>query len=124
MIKAFPASNTSVDVVAREAAKEAARRAGVTLGEYLNRVIAEQATELGFEPHDPDATARLQALTARLMRPPTAGLRPHPRTRPGRDRELWRTRGGSLEKTALQITDDRSPARDDYLAPDVLSDLT
>jgi localization factor PodJL len=124
MIKAFPASNTSVDVVAREAAKEAARRAGVTLGEYLNRVIAEQAAELGFEPHDPDATARLQALTARLMRPPTAGLRPHPRTRPGRDRELWRTRGGSLEKTALQITDGRSPARDDYPAPDVLSDLT
>ncbi len=39
---------------ARETAKEAARRAGVPLSEWLNAVILEQAEEQGIKPHAPD----------------------------------------------------------------------
>lgn len=66
MNKAVPWSIKGVDFDARSAAKEAARRAGMTLGEWLNSVIAEQAAELGVEPADVDDEERLAAVASRL----------------------------------------------------------
>src|SRR5512135_2404479 len=45
---------------ARETAKEAARRAGVPLSEWLNAVILQQAEDQGIDPHahDDDDTDR------------------------------------------------------------------
>ena len=66
-----------MDFDAREAAKEAARRSGLTLGEWINTIIAEQAAELGVEPAQVDADTRLEAVAARLAhlthRAPAAG---------------------------------------------------
>src|SRR6478609_751851 len=45
MKQAIPWSVKGVDANARDAAKDAARRAGMTLGEWLNTVIAETASE-------------------------------------------------------------------------------
>src|SRR4051794_39698221 len=45
MKQAIPWSVKGVDANARDAAKDAARRAGMTLGEWLNTVIAETAAE-------------------------------------------------------------------------------
>ncbi len=70
MNKAVPWNVKGVGADVRDAAKEAARRAGMSLGEWLNSVIAEQAAELGIEPHDMDSDARLAALTQRLQRKP------------------------------------------------------
>ena len=36
---------------ARETAKEAARRSGMSLGEWLNSVILQQAEHEGVQPH-------------------------------------------------------------------------
>ena len=77
MNKAVPWSIKGVDFDAREAAKEAARRSGLTLGEWINAIIAEQAAELGVEPAQVDADTRLEAVAARLAhlthRVPAAG---------------------------------------------------
>ena len=66
MNKAVPWSIKGVDFDAREAAKEAARRSGMSLGEWLNSVIADQAAALGVEVDDIDESDRLEAVTARL----------------------------------------------------------
>ncbi|MHB2166848.1 SEL1-like repeat protein [Alsobacter sp. R-9] len=64
----MPWSVKGVDVQARDAAKEAARRAGMTLGEWLNTVIAEEAAgpaapaRSGRKGHD------LRELAERLAR--------------------------------------------------------
>ncbi|MGL4286290.1 MAG: hypothetical protein ACRCVA_08115, partial [Phreatobacter sp.] len=58
-----------VDHDAREAAKEAARRSGLSLGEWLNTVIADQAVETGTDDADPGMSAvtrRLETITERL----------------------------------------------------------
>ncbi|WP_164066533.1 hypothetical protein, partial [Serratia marcescens] len=58
-----------VDHDAREAAKEAARRSGLSLGEWLNTVIADQAVENGTGDADPGmstVTRRLETITERL----------------------------------------------------------
>ena len=68
MNKAVPWSIKGVDFDAREAAKEAARRSGLTLGEWINSVIADQAAELGVEPADIDSDTRLEAVAAKLAR--------------------------------------------------------
>jgi localization factor PodJL len=70
MNKAVPWNVKGVGADVREAAKQAARRAGMSLGEWLNSVIADQAAELGIEPHDMDSDARLAALTHRLQSKP------------------------------------------------------
>ncbi|MCZ0737870.1 hypothetical protein OZ671_26840, partial [Phreatobacter sp. AB_2022a] len=62
-----PWSVKGVDQDAREAAKEAARRSGMSLGEWLNTVIAGQAGEA--EPPGaglPTVTRRLETMTERL----------------------------------------------------------
>lgn len=84
MSKAAPWSIKGIDYDVRIAAKEAARRAGMTLGEWLNSVIAEHAAEMGLEPEDfgederNDAIARrLANLTRRESRYSRRGDRPY-----------------------------------------------
>lgn len=52
----------------RETAEEAARRAGMTLGEWLDEVVADQAADQGVDPEDLDRDERLDAIGARLDR--------------------------------------------------------
>lgn len=66
MNKAVPWKITGVDVDARSAAAEAARRSGKGLGEWLWDVIAEQAAADGVREDDLDADGRLQAVRRRL----------------------------------------------------------
>ncbi len=68
MNKAVPWSIKGIDFDAREAAKEAARRDGVTLGEWMNRAIADRAAEVGANAQDFDADERLEAVAAQLAR--------------------------------------------------------
>src|SRR5450631_1791115 len=71
----------------RDAAQEAARRAGMSLGEWLDEVIADQAAEQGVDPEDFDQDARLDAIGDRLSR---LGRRDEPapgRFRRDRDRD-------------------------------------
>ncbi len=73
MRQTIPWSVKGVDQDAREAAKEAARRSGMSLGEWLNTVIAEQAAEAAeaaaVEEHDTGlatVTRRLESISQRL----------------------------------------------------------
>ncbi|HLW90893.1 MAG TPA: hypothetical protein VKS78_06280 [Roseiarcus sp.] len=50
----------------RDAAQEAARRAGMSLSEWLDDVIAEHAVEQGVDPEDFDRDDRLDAIAERL----------------------------------------------------------
>ncbi|MGA2041879.1 MAG: hypothetical protein ABSG83_00750 [Roseiarcus sp.] len=50
----------------RDAAQQAARRAGMSLGEWLDEVIADQAAEQGVNPEDFDEDERLDAIGDRL----------------------------------------------------------
>jgi localization factor PodJL len=76
MNKAVPWSIKGVDFNAREAAKEAARRSGMTLGEWLNSVIADQAEELGIDPDEVDDNQKVEAVSRRLARmAPDGGYR-------------------------------------------------
>lgn len=68
MNKAVPWSIKGIDFDAREAAKDAARRDGVTLGEWMNRAIADRAAEVGANAQDFDADERLEAVAAQLAR--------------------------------------------------------
>lgn len=81
MNKAVPWSIKGVDFDARTAAKDAARRAGMTLGEWLNSVIAEQAAEQGMDPDDIGEDGRVDAVRSRLERMSAgAGRRRNDRT--------------------------------------------
>ncbi len=65
----IPWSVKGVDQDAREAAKEAARRSGMSLGEWLNTVIAEQAADAAPEEQDTGlatVTRRLESISQRL----------------------------------------------------------
>src|SRR5947209_14335722 len=68
MNKAASWSVKGVDFDAREAAEAAAQRSGLSLGEWLNNVIAERAAEQQITPEELDTDARLEAVTARLQR--------------------------------------------------------
>ena len=76
MNKAVPWSIKGVDFDARTAAKEAARRAGMTLGEWLNSVIAEQAAEQGIDPDEIGEEERVAAVRSQLERMSPSGLSP------------------------------------------------
>jgi localization factor PodJL len=76
MNKAVPWSVKGVDFDARTAAKEAARRAGMTLGEWLNSVIAEQAAEQGIDPEDIGEAERVAVVRSRLERMSPGADRP------------------------------------------------
>lgn len=75
MSRAVPWSVKGVDFDAREAAKEAARRSGMPVGEWLNSVIAERAHELGIEVDDIDEDERIAAVADRVTRGPRSGRR-------------------------------------------------
>jgi localization factor PodJL len=68
MNKAVPWSIKGIDFDAREAAKEAARRDGLTLGEWMNRAITDRAAEIGANAQEFDAEERLEAVAAQLAR--------------------------------------------------------
>ena len=84
MNKAAPWNVRGVGLDSREAAREAARRAGMSLGEWLDSVIAEEAAALGVDAEDINADDRLEAVTAKLSRltGAPAGQRKPARTRP------------------------------------------
>lgn len=69
MRQTVPWSVKGVDHDAREAAKEAARRSGMSLGEWLNSAIVEQAAEAVHQSLDSDlasVTRRLDSISQRL----------------------------------------------------------
>ena len=68
MTRAALWSIKGVDFDAREAAKQAAQRQGMSLGDWLNEIIVEKADELGVEADEVDDLGRLEAITARLSR--------------------------------------------------------
>ena len=68
MTRAALWSIKGVDFDAREAAKQAAQRQGMSLGDWLNEIIVEKAEELGVEADEVDDLGRLEAITARLSR--------------------------------------------------------
>lgn len=88
----IPWSVKGIDTEAREAAKHAARRSGMTLGEWLNTVIREQADDI--EPQKPvarnaalDIQSKLDHLSEQLTRmahqgQDTAAGRYYERSRP------------------------------------------
>ena len=96
MNKAAPWNVRGVGRDSREAAREAARRAGMSLGEWLDSVIAEEASALGVDAEDINADDRLEAVTAKLSRltgAPAAQRKParaaaRPRIRPARDEQV------------------------------------
>jgi localization factor PodJL len=95
MNKAVPWSIKGVDFDAREAAKEAARRDGLTLGEWMNRAISDRAAEIGVPAQEFNADERLEAVAAqlaRLSRESDADGTPHRRRGEARrsDRQTWR----------------------------------
>jgi localization factor PodJL len=55
MRQKVPWNLEGVDPEAREAAKEAARRAGMTLGEWLNHTISDRASKFGVDPRQSEA---------------------------------------------------------------------
>jgi localization factor PodJL len=54
MRQKVPWNPDGIDPEAREAAKEAARRAGMTLGEWLNATISDRAAKFGVDPRGVD----------------------------------------------------------------------
>ena len=66
MNKPLPWNVKGVGFDAREAARLAAKRAGVPLGEWLNEIISSRAAELGVQVDDVEAEDRLEAIAARL----------------------------------------------------------
>jgi localization factor PodJL len=105
MTRAIPARSNDADATAREAA----HRAGVPLNEWL----VPEPPEASLAATETDVAARIKALNARLSRPPATEpypVRPHPRSRPGRDRDVWRGRAGSCEKGLVASGEERLSA--------------
>ena len=68
MNKAIPWSIKGVDFETREAAKDAARRSGMTLGQWLNSVIEDRAEDMGLDADELDDEDRSEAVHTRLGR--------------------------------------------------------
>lgn len=112
MNKAVPWSVKGVDFDARTAAKEAARRAGMTLGEWLNSVIAEQAAEQGVDPDDIGEDERVAAVRSRLERMSPASARPPvPGLRRRTDRPFGRAAERELDEDDTEFERPRPPRR-------------
>ena len=107
----------SVRGVGRETrvfAEEAARRAGLSLGDWLDEVIAERAAERGVEPADLQRDDRLDAIGERIARltqrddPP----RPRPQVEPRWPREAPAAsearRGDDLLEAAIARLESRA----------------
>ena len=120
MNKAAPWSIKGVDFDARDAAREAARRAGMSLGEWLNDVISEQARDLGVPVEDVDEDGRLEAVTARLASLQGRGRRPARRGDAYDDDETpaRRDRAGSRPRLPVRETSFDRPRRDRFADED------
>ena len=68
MNKAAPWNINGVGFDARDAARDAARRQGKSLGEWLHGVIADHAAEMGVSDHDVAGQERIDAVTKKLER--------------------------------------------------------
>ena len=68
MSKSHPRSFQDLEFGAPEAAKLAARRAGLSLADWIDTVVAEKADRLGIYEEDLDEDERLDAVIERLTR--------------------------------------------------------
>ena len=66
MNKAVPWNVKGVGFDTREVARMAAKKVGVPVGQWLDRVIAERAADMGVNVEEIDPADRLEALAARL----------------------------------------------------------
>ena len=103
MSKAVPWSVNGVGFDAREAAREAARRQGKSLGEWLHGVIADHASGSGVEGRDIVERDRIEAVTARLER---MGVAATSRARPSRNAERATPATHDGVPRRLRIVDD------------------
>jgi hypothetical protein len=89
-----------VDFDAKKLAEEAARRCGMPLGDWLNSIISEKASEVGVPPQGGEAEedTQLEAITARLAKLRKAAIA----RRPGAAR-------GAVEESAGD-DDEQQPA--------------
>lgn len=111
MSRAVPWSIKGVDFDAREAAKEAARRDGLSLGQWMNRAIAERAAETGADGQDFDADERLEAVAAqlaRLSREAESGARGKGQGRESRDPESRETESSDTESRDIWRAPERA----------------
>ena len=106
MNKAVPWNIKGVDSDTREAAREAARRSGMSVGEWLNSVIADQAAAAGVDVEDMDDEERLEAVAARLSRRTPRLVR-----RDDRDEEAVSRRRPSIRARETRDEDDDAPRR-------------
>ena len=88
MNKAVPWNVNGVGFDAREAAREAARRQGKSLGEWLHGVIADHAADLGVEEHEIAGQQRIDAVTSKLERLSTRSVDHDRRMRAGRNNDF------------------------------------
>lgn len=93
MNKAAPWNIKGVDFDTRDAAREAAEREGMSLGEWLEDVIAARAAEDGVDPDDVDEDERLSAVSARIARMRGGAKRRGDRRPSANDDEEGRGRG-------------------------------
>ena len=114
MNKAVPWNIKGVGFDTREAARLAARRVGMPVGQWLDSVIAERAADLGVRVEDIDPGNRLEALTARLAELAESAAEEAEPPKPMRAEAATPADG----KTAVEPTplasvseEDRSPAR-------------
>lgn len=68
MSKAAPRSQKGAEFDMREAAQEAARREGLSLGEWMAQAISERLGDRGADEGGDDAEVRLEAVAAELAR--------------------------------------------------------
>ncbi|MFZ0210522.1 MAG: hypothetical protein WAL59_31205, partial [Roseiarcus sp.] len=109
----------------RDIAEEAARRAGMSLGDWLDEVVAEQAADQGISVDDLDEDDKLDAIgdrLSRLSRHPAAVRRDAgeerraPRPEPNRSGEEARRALDSLEAAEDERDDDKLDAIADRLS--------
>ena len=105
---------TGVGRETRVFAEEAARRAGLDLGDWLDEVIAERAAERGVDPADLRRDDRLDAIGERI-----AGLA----RREGRFEDERRPRPRLEPRWSREAPRPREPRRDDDLLEDAIARL-
>ena len=109
MNKAVPWNVNGVGFDAREAAREAARRQGKSLGEWLHGVIADHASQLGVEEREVVGQDRVDAVTSRLER--MSARAPSFERRPREDRPQERPRARQAPR---EYDDDREEPEEAY----------
>jgi localization factor PodJL len=114
MNKALPWNINGVGFDARDAARQAARRQGKSLGEWLHGVIADHAAELGVEEHEIAGQDRIDAVTSRLERLGARGAGFDRKAAPRAERsEPPRRRVGASDRDDDDHVPSRRPIRQD-----------